>query len=121
MHELSIIQSVIKTVLKNYRPEEDEKITSVSLVMGAMNDYEEYWMNRYFARASAGTALEGAVLKLTVVPVSFRCLNCGRVFEMVREKLFEASDVSCPCCKSLNYEMKTGREFYVKEIEVEKT
>ena len=116
MHELSITKSLVKTVLSRFDSETMQSIRAVNLVMGGMNDYEEQWLQKYMDRLSEGTPLEGAVLHIKKVPVTFKCRKCGEVFPM---DLKGTGSVACPGCKSLEYDMNTGREFFIESMEVE--
>ncbi|MGN0166301.1 MAG: hydrogenase maturation nickel metallochaperone HypA [Lachnospiraceae bacterium] len=115
MHELSITKSLVKTVLTRFDENTMKCIRAVNLVMGGMNDYEEAWLQKYMDELAKGTPLEGAKLNITKLPISFRCRKCGEIFPMD----LSGSDVACPGCGSLEYDMHTGREFYVENMEIE--
>ncbi|MBR6273728.1 MAG: hydrogenase maturation nickel metallochaperone HypA [Lachnospiraceae bacterium] len=117
MHELSIVKNLVKTVLSRYTPAENEKIISVNVVMGEMHDYEEEWLTKYFVQMTAGTVLDGAMLKVERLPVKLRCRNCGAEFGNSKEE--EAVLLACKKCGSYDIEIVNGREFYIKELEVE--
>lgn len=116
MHELAITKSLVKTVLAHFDPETMKAVKTVNLVMGGMNDYEEKWLEKYMNELAAGTPLEGAALHVKKIPVSFKCRKCDCVFPM---ELKGKGSVDCPECGSLEYDMYTGREFYVENMEVE--
>lgn len=116
MHELSITRSLVKTILSHYDAETMKAIKSVKLVMGGMNDYEEKWLQKYMNELAAGTPLEGASLHIQKIPVTFKCRKCGNVFPM---DLKGSGSVACKECGSLEYDMHTGREFFVESMEVE--
>ncbi len=116
MHELSITKSLVKTVLSRFDDKTMKAVKSVTLVLGGMYDYEEKWLQRYMDELSVGTPLEGAGLCVKKVPVTFKCRRCGFIFPM---DLKGSGSVACRQCGSLEYDMHTGREFYVESMEVE--
>ena len=130
MHELSIVKNLVRTVLSRYSPAENERIVAVKVVMGEMHDYEEEWLTKYFVQVTKDTVLENAALKVERLPVKLRCRACGREFgaaEKDERPFSEREDdsegrpdeVCCPGCGSCDFEIINGREFYVKELEVE--
>lgn len=116
MHELAITRSLVKTVLSHFDNETMRSVKTVNVVIGGMNDFEEAWLQKYLDELSIATPLEGAKLKVKKLPISFKCRKCGGVFEM---DLKGCGSVACPGCESLEYDMHTGREFFVENIEVE--
>lgn len=116
MHELSITRSLVKTVLSHFDEKTMKSIKAVNVVIGGMNDFEEAWLQKYMDELAVETPLEGAKLKVKKLPISFKCRKCETIFEM---DLKGSGSVACPGCESLEYDMYTGREFYVENIEVE--
>ena len=60
------------------------------------------------------TPAEGAVLQIEMMPIVFRCRDCGREFA------FDAhgtDDCSCPACHGLSYDMISGKEFLIESME----
>jgi len=49
------------------------------------------------------------------MPVIFRCEVCGETFPV---KIREIKDVVCPACGGEKAIFVSGREFFIKEIEV---
>ena len=118
MHELSIVKNPVKTVLSRYTPAENERIISVNVVMGEMHDYEEEWLTKYFVQMTARTVLDGAMLKVERLPIKLRCRNCGSEFGNSKDE-GEIFLSGCKNCGSNDIEIVNGREFYIKELEVE--
>lgn len=116
MHELSITKNLVKTVLAHFEPETMQSVKAVNLVMGGMNDYEEEWLQKYMNELAVGTPLQGAKLHIKKFPVTFRCRSCGNIFPM---DLKGTGSVACEACGSYEYDMYTGREFFVENMEVE--
>lgn len=116
MHELSITKSLVKTVLSRFNAETMKSIRAVNLVIGGMNDYEEAWLQKYMDELAVGTPLQGARLRIKKLPITFKCRKCEEIFPM---DLKGTGSVACPSCQCLEYDMHTGREFFVENMEVE--
>ena len=70
-------------------------------------------LREFFPVAAAGSAAEGAELRIETVPARFRCLDCGYEGEADRK------NACCPHCRSTAVRMTAGREFYVENLKVE--
>ena len=116
MHEMSLVQDVVKIVLKHAEQNEVKKVAGVFLRVGEMRDVIDEWMQRFFDHLSKGTVAEGAVLTVERVPVSFRC-RCDHTFTI---KIQERKDIVCPHCGGRDITMISGREFEIEGISVPK-
>jgi hydrogenase nickel incorporation protein HypA/HybF len=115
MHELSVIQDVVKIVLSYAEKNGVHKVLNVSLKVGELRDVVDEWMQRFFDYTSKGTIAEGAQLKIERVPVVFQC-NCGETFSV---NIKEKREIACPQCKGGNVTLIAGREFEIIGIEVQ--
>ena len=115
MHELPVTENILKVVLRHAEEAKAEKIVSVSLRIGELSDIIEEWLQRYFDYLSKDTPAEGAALRIERVPVIFRCEGCGNSFPV---KVREVRDIVCPSCGGGKATFVSGREFFIKNIEV---
>jgi hydrogenase nickel incorporation protein HypA/HybF len=115
MHELSIVQDVVKIVLDHARKHGVQKVVGVNLRVGELRDIVDEWMQRFFDYLTKDTIAEGAKLKIERVPVVFRCA-CGETFSV---NIREQRDIACPDCKGTKVTLVSGREFEVQGIEVQ--
>ena len=69
----------------------------------------KYLKNLYPA-AVEGTILDGSELEIEVLPANGLCKDCNKVFNVVINKGI------CPNCDTKNWELLSGKEFYIKEI-----
>ena len=117
MHELSVTKGLLETVLKEYDAARMGRILTINLAVGEMYDYEEKWLLYYIKKLTEGTENEAVftdtALNMEKVPVSFLCGTCGKIFKP------EKNAPVCPDCGGSNVRFKTGREFFVKSMEVE--
>ena len=115
MHELSIIGSIVKIAVTHAEAQKAHRILRIRTRIGELSDFNEEWMHRYFDFVSKGTLAEGAVFEVERSPVIFRCEECEKVFPV---KIRELRDVKCPGCVGGKVTLISGREFFVKDIEV---
>ena len=93
-----------------------KRVVSVNLEIGALSDLQTEWVQRYFDRLSLDTVVEGAILKINRVPAVFRCNRCQRSFEV--DSLL-TDELSCVRCHSREVILVSGREYRVKNMEVQ--
>jgi hydrogenase nickel incorporation protein HypA/HybF len=116
MHELPVIDSILKVVLRHAAENHARQVISVTLLVGALSDLENEWMQRYFDQLSKGTIAASAVLKISRVPVIVACQSCQVEFEIAPH---EKTEIVCPGCNSRQgFTMLSGREYYIKEMEI---
>jgi hydrogenase nickel incorporation protein HypA/HybF len=115
MHELPIIERILGIALKHCEANGASRIACVALRVGELTDLNEEWMQRYFAYVSKNTPAEGARLAIEWAPVIFRCNQCEKVFPV---QIRRQRDVRCPSCASGQVMLLSGREFFVKHLEV---
>ena len=66
-----------------------------------------------FAAVTRGTALEGAALEITHVPVSGRCRECAA------QSTMDELPLRCARCGALDVELVEGEELLVDALELE--
>jgi hydrogenase nickel incorporation protein HypA/HybF len=108
MHELSITQDVIRTVVEHT---DGRTVAGVRLRIGALAGIVPDAVRFCFDLATQGTLLEGAWLEIEDEPGRGRCRVCGLEYEM--------PDLlpRCPC-GSTDGEVVAGRSLVVTSVEV---
>ncbi len=115
MHELGVTRSIVDVVLRHAHSQNAKQILSVSLVIGEMRNLEEEWVQRYFDRCVEGSIAQGAKIHIQKVPIAFYCNACGATFQL---DMGQDKHMCCAQCQSEDYDMITGGELLIKEIEV---
>lgn len=115
MHELAVVADILKIAVRHAERNHAEKVVRIRIRVGALADLYEDWMQRYLDFSSKGTIAEGATMEVEWVPAIFRCQACKKGFS-VEERVVQ--DFACPRCASGDVVLISGREFFVKEIEV---
>lgn len=116
MHELPVTESILNIVLSHARANGVRKIVRINLIIGELSDLEDDWIQRYFDYLSKGTPAADARLNITRSPVIFECSACGNTFHV---DIRQGKHIVCPECSSTSCSMKSGREYYIKDMEVE--
>jgi hydrogenase nickel incorporation protein HypA/HybF len=116
MHELPITESILKIVLKHAEMNNVHKVMAIHLQVGKLSDLEDDWIQRYFDYLSKGTVAEGAKLKIERMPMIVQCHACSTSYETEKASM---GDLVCPACGGKDGTLLSGREYTVKEMEVE--
>lgn len=115
MHEMSIVGNVVKAVTMYAEEEGVERVTGVTLTVGALHDVVDDLMEKAFRFLARGTVAEGAYLRLNKLPLEVRCRGCHAVFGAdARARKAPA----CPDCGGHTVDIVQGREFLIENIEV---
>ena len=114
MHELPVINNILKVVLKHAGDNNVKKVVAVHLQVGELSDLEDKWMQQYFDHLAKGGIAEGAKLKIERTPVVMKCSDCGHsyVADIKKDK-----KLMCPECKSEKNTLVSGREYFIKNLE----
>jgi hydrogenase nickel incorporation protein HypA/HybF len=115
MHELPVAERILDTVLQHASGHGVSKIVAIHLRVGELSDLEDDWLQRYFDYLSRGTLAAEAKLAIERAPIVLRCESCSREFEIKKENL---KDAACPECEESRCRLISGREYFVKNMEV---
>ncbi len=116
MHELPITESILKIVLKHAEMNSVRKVMVIHLQIGKLSDLEDEWLQHYFDYLSKGTLAEGAKLKIERTPIMMKCNACSASYEVERARIGE---LVCPACGEKGGTLLSGREYTIKEMEVQ--
>lgn len=116
MHELPVMKSILDIVVRQAHMHKVKKVRAIELEVGMLSDLETEWMQRYFNHLSKGTIAEEAELRIEWFPVIFKCQECDKSFE---EDIKKISDVVCPHCGKTKLTLVSGREYRIRNMEVE--
>lgn len=115
MHELAVVDSILKIVLKSAADNNAQKVIAVSLRIGEMTDLVDEWIQHYFDFLSRDTIAAGAQLKIQRTPVVLRCEKCANSLPV---NIREMKKFVCPACGGEACSVISGREFHINNIEV---
>jgi hydrogenase nickel incorporation protein HypA/HybF len=115
MHELPVAERILNTVLQHASGHDVSKIVVIHLRIGELSDLEDDWLQRYFDYLSRDTLAAEAKLAIERAPIVLRCESCSGEFEIHKDGLRE---VACPECGESRCRLISGREYFVKNMEV---
>ena len=113
MHELPVIENILKVVLAHAAKHRVRKVVAIHLEVGELSDLEDQWMQHYFDHLSKGSRAEKAKLVIERIPARLQCAQCGEIFP------FTANDESnaCPACAASDCRLIAGQGYFVKNLE----
>ena len=112
MHELSLMEAVRELALAQARAHGAERIAAITLRIGSLAGVEPEALRFAHEVVMAGTAAEGAALRIQTVPARFACEPCQQPFEA------ERGDCLCPRCGALSRQLLQGRELELASLEL---
>ncbi|SKB47733.1 hydrogenase nickel incorporation protein HypA/HybF [Lachnospiraceae bacterium] len=113
MHELPIVEDLIRTLDKETEEKHFKKIMEINLVIGELSGVVDECVSMYFEMLSEGHSCEKAELHFEHTHAMLKCAKCGHEFP-------HGSSFSCPECGGEVRLIKgTGSEFLVKSIKAE--
>ena len=121
MHELSMADAMVKTVLDVAEKNDAIEIIEVTIEIGKLTMLNPEQIRFLLEVLVENTLLEGAEVNIVELPVELKCNLC----EYTGLADMDDSDhylaiVKCPECGERNVEITAGRECNVKNIKIEK-
>ena len=113
MHELSIASSILKIVLDEIKAKNLPEVKAVGLKIGALSGILPDSLQFGFDALKLDTVLQKTKLEIEEIPISGKCNNCSKSFE-VKDLLF-----TCPYCQSPSIKMEKGQELDIAYLEIE--
>lgn len=113
MHEYPITQQILKIVEDTASKHHACRVTRISLVVGELSGFVGDSIAMYFDIISRDTVAEGAELSITYIKSQMLCRSCNEHFQR------EPYSFACPRCLNDGVPTDIGKEFYIKDIEVE--
>ena len=111
MHEVSIIQNVIKIVTDKAIENKFTKVNKVSLKIGQLSGVMPECLNFAFKSCIINTLLEGSTLEIEKVSAVAKCKDCMEQFAI------DHFNKICPSCNKFCSSIISGYELYVNTIE----
>ena len=114
MHELGLVNYVVKQVGKIAEENGAKKVRSVTLEFGEVSGIVSSYLYNYWAWYTKKFPMfEGARLKCETIPAITWCDDCKQTYPTVQY------GKTCPHCGSGNTWLHQGNEMNIKQIEVE--
>ena len=121
MHELSMAQGIINTVLETSEANDATEVKKVVVEIGKLamiNPEQLLFMMNVLVE---DTIMEDAKIEIVDIPVEIECAECGHKGNgKVDEEDHYAPMIECPKCESNALRILNGQDIIVKSIEIEK-
>ena len=114
MHELSMMSALVEQVEALALKEQFEKVREIRLSVGTLSGVDPSCLEFCFSEASEDSVLNGAKLIIEPVEIELVCRACGETSYPE-----DPSQLICSKCQSNQIHIRKGREFKIKEIEVD--
>lgn len=113
MHELPVTKHIVDIAEKHCLENGGNKVLAVNLVIGEYSGLVGEAIQTYFDVITEGTVCEGAVCNFESIKPKLRCNKCGKLFTK------QLLTFDCPYCDGQGEATEIGKEFYIKNIEIE--
>jgi hydrogenase nickel incorporation protein HypA/HybF len=110
---MSIAQSLIDIIKEEMSKNNARLLRAVSLQIGEMSAIVPEALSFSFDVIISGTDLEGAELKMEIVPLTGYCHHCKLTFDI------EDYTFVCPKCGDVDIDTLSGQDLSIVEIEVD--
>ena len=115
MHELSLADGMLKTILDAAEKEKAKKVKLIKLEMGEILLVNADQLTFCFDVISKDTIAEGAKLEIKFLKPRVHCNKCEKEFTISSGKDFPILHMICEC-GSNDVAVLSGREFNIKSI-----
>ncbi|MBU3946691.1 MAG: hydrogenase maturation nickel metallochaperone HypA [Proteobacteria bacterium] len=113
MHEMGIALNILDIVKQEMDSYGAEKLISICLVVGEFTAIAHHSLTFCLEIITKDTPFEGVRLEIEQIPLIGRCINCKNEFAI------EGNRFICTKCSSKAIETISGRELFIKEIEID--
>jgi hydrogenase nickel incorporation protein HypA/HybF len=114
MHEVAVMQGVVKTILHSLSQAGASRVINVQLTIGRSGHFTEENVRQHFEVLTKGTPIEGASLTISWLPATVQCLSCLHRFSSCEP----AEQTKCPICGDLVIEIDHQDTCFVSTIDV---
>jgi len=112
MHELGLTKNIVDSILGHARRNNAQNVVRVVLEVGKISGVVPEALEFCFWVCIKGTLIEGAQLEIRRIDAIGKCKKCIKEFNLLEDNF------SCPNCQESNWELISGKELNIKELEV---
>jgi len=113
MHELGIATRVVEIVRKAAKDNSAGRVATVTVEVGRLSGVDRGSLEFCFGAITKDTELEGARLVVEEESPRAKCRRCGAEYDA------SPGDFRCKACGSSGFDIVSGTDVYVKQMEVE--
>ena len=111
MHELGLLSGVVEVIVDAAGT---RRVRRVALDVGTRSGVVEDALYAAWPLAAGGTVCEGADLEVAIIPATVWCPACA-----AEREIDEFFALACPECGAPTADLRHGREFAIREVDVE--
>lgn len=127
MHEFSVAQSIVSTILEVAHSHGAKRIVGVQLEVGEVALVNMQQLGWYLDMLTQDTMAKGMKVNVISVPVRVHCQGCGYEGPLKEGSGGDSDDPThssipgfdCPRCGGSDTVITSGRDLRIKDIEVE--
>jgi len=112
MHELGLTRNIVDTIQEVVRKNNVQEVVKVVLEIGQISGVMPEAIEFCFFVCAKGTVLEKAHLEIRRVAALGQCKVCEKEFDLLK------GNFSCPSCGDSVWDLISGKELNIKELEV---
>ncbi|MBI3771568.1 MAG: hydrogenase maturation nickel metallochaperone HypA [Gammaproteobacteria bacterium] len=112
MHEHSLCKSLLQQIEAFAQEHKARKVKSVTLDIGPLAGIDPEELRQAFPHNSDGTIAEGAELIVRLIPLRFKCRDCGC------ESEGDLKHMHCSHCQSDNTRLLDGDQMHIADMEL---
>ncbi len=113
MHEMPIVENLLKTTLDQATEYRASRVTGVYLRLGELSGITADSVQFYWDHMSEGTICAGAALHFVRAPATVHCLDCGHTVSL------DPGLEACPACGGLRLQVTGGDEFLLERLDLD--
>lgn len=112
MHEMSVVNKIVKIAEKHARQNNARKVTRLVLQIGELSSVIPDAVRFCYPVCIEETMLAEAALDIEIIPANGACKQCREAYNVIKH------EYKCPKCDSEAWDLISGRELSIKEIEI---
>jgi hydrogenase nickel incorporation protein HypA/HybF len=113
MHELSVAESIMHTILEQAALLNNARPVSARISCGQFNTLNDETMRFAFETISEGTLCDGMRLDIRHIPLRATCRHCQTTFE------FDVYHPVCTACQHAEFDFEPDAPLLIEAIEFE--
>ena len=111
MHEMGLMDAVLRKITEICEEEGVKKVDKIVLEVGELSGVLPHFLHECYEAIIDDTPYENTVLEVETVPGTLYCNECEIEFRP------DLEDLRCPQCLGRNLTPKTGIDFLIKSVE----
>ncbi len=121
LHELSMADAIIKTVIDAAQKNDAIEVLEVTIEIGELTLLNPEQIKFILEVLSEDTILEGAKFNIEIIPAEIEC-SCGYKGKISADDELDHYNplILCPSCGKGDFKIIDGRECNIKNIKIEK-